>query len=286
MANPPKAIITPSYTYATVTSPGIGTRIRNFLGQILDFDPDTFTLTQSAGSSVSVDFSVNFPVGYYVIHSIYTDQWATVVSSTPTEAVLSGPIGGVRSGNILWSGTLVATDPADAFTVTVDDAGGTLFDFTTTNPIKVGQYYNSGCGILPKYMSDVVEVVNNNTLRLDRPRSVAVNEQMFINSSLGEKAYSLNDCCMMQYYWYGPDGSGWDIWLGMLGVRPGSVSNDAGYWGVEWDGYVDAPENQTAEQIYNRAILQVQKINEILSENYTSFGTHLQPDLFPGIVYE
>ena len=286
MANPPKAIITPSYTFATVTSPAISTAITNFFGQIIDFDPDTFTLTENAGSTVSVDFSVNFPVGYYVIHNIYTDQWATVVSSTPTEAVLSGPIGGGKSGNLLWPGMLVATDPADAFTVEVDDSGGTLFDFTTTNPTKVGQYYNSNSGILPKYMSDVVEVVNSNTLRLDRPRSVPFNELIFINSNLGEKAYSLNDACMLQYYWYGPDGSGWDSWIGMLGVQNGSSANNSGYWGVEWDGYYNGPENQTVEQIYNRAILQVQKINEILSENYTSFGTHLQLDLFPGIIYE
>ena len=133
MANPPKAIITPSYTFATVTSPAISTAITNFFGQIIDFDPDTFTLTENAGSTVSVDFSVNFPVGYYVIHNIYTDQWATVVSSTPTEAVLSGPIGGGKSGNLLWPGMLVATDPADAFTVEVDDSGGTHFDFTTNN---------------------------------------------------------------------------------------------------------------------------------------------------------
>lgn len=286
MANPPKAIITPSYTTATVTSAGLGTVTSQFGSQVLDFDPDTFTLTESAGSPVAVKFDVEFPVGYYVIHNIYTDQWATVVSSTASEAVLSGPIGGMKSGNALWDGVLVATDPADAFTVEVDDSGGTLFDFTTTNPTKVGQYYNLNSGILPKYMSNVVEVINNNTLRLDRPRSTEQNEMIFINSSLGEMAYSLNDACVIQYFWYGPDGGSWDVWLGMLGVQSGSSANNSGYWGVEWDGYIDAPDNQTAEQIYNRAIFRVQQINEILSENYTSFGTHLQPDLFPGIVYE
>jgi len=240
------------------TNPASATTLNDLGGASgVDWDPSTFTMT--AGGSGVKDFTTLFNVGGLVINAVFNERWATVVSVTATEVVFDGDLSGYNGGKFMESYFIQWTDPAEAFTLVLDDK-----QILDPSPyIEVNCWYPGDAIFTACTHPAKIVGRDGHTLTLDRPLPFSyANDYM---PMLWDGAYSgaTTDSLVSVAFWGGTD-YWYDTWFDFSSA---SNTTDIG-WLEYWDSYAASNSNQTEEQLYAKIDKQVADFARVLDAAY------------------
>jgi hypothetical protein len=248
-------------------------------------DSDTWNSATNTLISTAADFTTIFQVGDLVFNRDWYTPHAYVTEVARDYVVFDGAIGGMNDNgfcNLYFDGGDI-TDPANytpveptfvAYRDVNYDAAYLLkLQSTNINPTRftakggapdyVQWWYDGESnqpGLpLPEYR--VVQVVDDQTLKLDKPISLEASNQFFMGQDGVVSRLALKDTRHMNIY-YGINYNTFDIWW-----QPSRGSS--GRWLEPWDSYVISPYNYNMDQMKIRIDDICNRIDGLISGNYS-----------------
>lgn len=245
---------------------------------IESWDPETNTL-----NGPGVGYETIFQVGDLVFNSLWYMPHAFVTETARDYVVFDGPIGGMNENGfclMTFDGGDI-TDPANftprpANFVAYRDGNHESayllkFDSTNLNPSRftakggAPDYvqwwyldYNPG---LPLPDFRVVEVVSDDTLKLDKPIQIPVGFFVFVGQDGVIQRNPLKDVRFINMF-YG-------INYGTFDILCQSLENQSSAFWEPWDSYVVSPYNYNTDQMKIRIDDICNRIDGLISGNYS-----------------
>ena len=249
---------------------------------------DSYDTATNILTSVGTDLTTVFQVGDLVFNTDWYVPHVFVTDVTTTTVTFDGAIGGINDNGFILTDdvgnpedcTLVAYRAAN-----VDSAYLVRFTSVNLEPAAFTkkdaapdylQLWYSGNGYatswpLPEYR--VVEVVDDNTLKLNQPINCINGEIVFLGQDGARTRTPLKD---MRYFtvFYGMGYGYYDMWM-----EPQTKPAD-GQWIEPWDAYTVSPYNATIDQIKVRIDDFCNRIEDLCQGNYSDNWVRLLP--YPG----